>query len=178
MKSKSSEKVNGIELVAIARIVKPKGLKGEVVADLLTDFPDRFENLEEVIGIGPERRELSIQRYSFHKRRVVLKFEGVNTIEEAELLRNYEVCVLESDVVELEEGEYFDWELEGCRVLTAEKVEIGFVKELFRAGENLNLVVTGNEKDHMIPFVEAICTDVDIGAKVITVDLPEGLLEF
>ena len=84
----------------------------------------------------------------------------------------------ESDVVELEEGEYFDWELEGCRVVTAEEVEIGVVKELFRAGENLNLVVTGSEKDHMIPFVKAICTGVDIEAKVITVDLPEGLLEF
>ncbi|NNE65599.1 MAG: 16S rRNA processing protein RimM [Pyrinomonadaceae bacterium] len=166
------------DLVAVARIAKPKGLKGEVVADLLTDFPERFENLERVLAGENGERELGIERFSFHKSRIVLKFAGVDSIEEAETLRNLYLCVRESEVVALEEGEFYDWELEGCEVVTGDGDRIGRVKEIFRAGENVNLVVAGKEREHMIPFVEAICIEVDIDLKRIVVDLPEGLLEF
>lgn len=178
MKPDSNDTVPLEGLVAIARIVKPKGLKGEVVADILTDFPDRFENLESVLIGESADRHLVLERFSFHKNRVTLKFEGVDSIEDAEKLRELDVCVLESETVELEDDEYFDWDLQGCTVTTVDGAEIGTVKEVFRAGENINLVVAGTEKEHMIPFVEAICTEVDIENKKIFVVLPEGLLEF
>ena len=88
------------------------------------------------------------------------------------------MCVSEDETVGLEEDQYFDWELEGCEIKTISDESVGHVKEVFRAGENVNLVVSGKDKDHMIPFVKAICTDVDIDSKQIMVDLPEGLLEF
>lgn len=166
------------ELVAIARVIKPKGLKGEVVAELLTDFPSRFENLESVLINGARETSLDIEMFRFEKDRIVLKFGSIDSIEHAEQLRGAEICVNESDVVELEEGEYFDWELSGCIVESVKGDNLGVVKELFRAGENINLVVTGAEKDHMIPFVKAICTEVDIANKKILVDVPDGLLEF
>ncbi len=167
------------ELVAIAVVAKPRGLRGEVIANILTDFPGRFDNLTRVFGIdsGGNATELELERFFFQKNRVVLKFKEYNSIEEAETLRNLEICIPESEAVELEEDEFFDWELENCEVKTLEDQSIGRVKEVFRAGENVNLVVVNRDKNFMIPFVKAICPEVDIENKLIRVDLPEGLLE-
>ena len=168
------------ELVAIANIVRIRGLKGEVVADLLTDFPERFELLDGVIGIrqSGERFDLKIEKFWFQNGRVILKFLGFDTVESGETLRNVEICIPESDAVELDEGEYFDWELAGCKVETLDGVEIGVVKELMRTGGTELLVVKGETKEFLIPFAESICVEVDIENKLIKVDLPEGLLEF
>lgn len=168
------------DLVAVAKIARTRGIRGEVVADVLTDFPDRFENLETVIAVLPDggRRELKIEDFRFQKDRVLLIFEGINSIDAAEELRNAEICVPESEAVALEEGEYFDWQLEDCRVETVEGEKIGKVLEVMRTGGTEILVVEGAEKDFLIPFAEAICTEVDIENKLIRVDAPEGLLEF
>ncbi|MEQ1923758.1 MAG: ribosome maturation factor RimM [Pyrinomonadaceae bacterium] len=167
------------DLVAIARIAKPRGLKGEVIADILTDFPERFDGLKTVIAVMPDesRRELTLENHWFQSGRMVLKFVGVNSIEDGETLRNAEICVPETDAVELEEGEYFDWQLAGCRVVTVSGEEIGKVRELMRTGATEILVVEG-EKEYLIPFAEAICTEVDIENGVILIDPPDGLLEF
>lgn len=167
------------DLVAVARIAKPRGLKGELVADILTDFPERFDGLKTVIAVMPDesRRELTLENHWFQSGRMVLKFVGINSIEDGEMLRNAEICVPESDAVQLDEGEYFDWQLAGCRVVTVGGDEIGKVRELMRTGATEILVVDG-EKEYLIPFAEAICTEVDIENGVILIDPPEGLLEF
>lgn len=168
------------DLVAIANIVRTRGLKGEVVADMLTDFPERFESLVDVIGVreNGEWLELKIEKFWFQNDRVILKFVGFDTIESGETLRNVEICVPESDVVELDEDEYFDWELAGCKVETIEGTEIGEVRELMRTGGTELLVVAGGSKEYLIPFAETICVKVDIENKLIRIDPPEGLLEF
>ena len=167
-------------LVAIARIVKTRGLRGEVVADLLTDFPARFEGLENVtaVSVNGERRELIIENFWFQKDRIVLKFNGIDSIEEAEMLREAEICVDESEAVDLDEGEYFDWQVEGCEVETVEGERLGTIREVMRTGGTEILVVDGAEKEVMIPFAESICVEVDVERKRIVVDPPEGLLDF
>jgi 16S rRNA processing protein RimM len=167
------------DLVAVARIVKPRGLKGELAADLLTDFPERFEGLESVTAVMPDgaRCDLKIDGFWFQTGRVVFKFEGIDDPESAEALRNAEICIAESDAVELEEGEFFDWELAGCKVETIDGETLGTVKELMRTGGTEILVVAG-EREYLIPFAESICVDVDTDEKLIKVDPPEGLLEF
>jgi 16S rRNA processing protein RimM len=168
------------ELVAIAKIVRTRGLKGEVVAELLTDFPERFDGLETVTGVLPsgETRELKIEKFWFQKDRVILKFHGTDSIESAEVLRDAEVCVHESEAVELEEDEFFDWELEGCEVETTGGEKLGSVREIMRTGGTEVLLIDGAERELMIPFAESICTEVDVENKRILVDPPEGLLEF
>ena len=168
------------ELVAIARIVRPRGLRGELVGDLLTDFPERFEGLSTVIGVMPDgtRRDLIIEDSWFQKDRIILKFAGIESIEDAETLRDTEICVLESESVGLDEDEYFDWQLEGCEVRTIEGERIGTVREVMRTGGTENLVVDGDGREYLIPFAGSICTEVDVENKVIRVDPPEGLLEF
>ncbi len=164
----------------IAKIARSRGLRGEVVAELLTDFPQRFDGLEDVTAVLPsgERRGLKIESFFFQKGRIVLKFDGVNSIEEAEVLRDAEVCVGEAEAVELDEGEYFDWELEGCEAETVGGEKLGTVREVMRTGGTEVLLIDGAEKELMIPFAEAICIEVDIEGKRIVVDPPEGLLEF
>lgn len=168
------------DLVAIARVAKPRGLKGELVADVLTDFPERFEGLENVIGVfaNGEHRELKIENAWFQNGRVVLKFATVDSIEAADEFRNAEICINEAEAVELESDEYYDWQLEGCDVVTADGDLIGKVRGVMRTGGTENLVVDNDGRDVLMPFAEAICTEVDIEKKRIVVDPPEGLLEF
>ena len=167
------------ELVAIARIARPRGIRGELVAEILTDFPERFEGLENATAVfaSGDRRELKIQNAWFQNERIVLKFEGIESIEAGEELRGAEICVGESDAVELEEGEFFDWQLEGCTAVTVEGGTLGTVKEVMRTGGTEVLVIAG-EKEYLVPFAESICTEVDIENKRILIDPPEGLLEF
>ena len=168
------------ELVTIAKIVRPRGLRGEVVADLLTDFPDRFGELEDVIGVREDgtRSDLKIEDFWFQKDRIVLRFAGIASIDEAERLRDVEICVPESDVAELEHDEFFDWQLAGCAVESVNGERIGTVREIMRTGGTEVLVVENAGKEYLIPFAESICTEVDVEKQRIVVDPPEGLLEF
>jgi len=169
--------------VAIAFTVRPRGLRGELVADMLTDFPERFEGLKKVTLVKPDGKteELKIEEFWFQKNRVVLKFAGVDSVEAAQALVGRQVCVPESEAVHLEEGEFYDWELEGCAVSTLEGKRLGLVREVMRTSGTELLVVTDGEekgKDHLIPFAETICVEVDIENKIIRIDPPDGLLEF
>jgi 16S rRNA processing protein RimM len=176
----STDPINSSDLVAIARVSKTRGLRGEVVAELLTDFPERFDGLVDVLGIMPDGRrvDLKIERYFFQKGRIVLKFAGYNSIEEGENLRNAEISVPESQAVVLETDEFFDWQLEGCRVETLDGEVIGTVRELLRTGGTEVLIVAGADKEFMIPFAESICVEMDVEDKRIRIDPPDGLLEF
>ena len=168
------------DLVAVARVVRPRGLKGEVMAEMLTDFPERFDGLEKVTAVLPDasRLELKIEDHWFQNERLVLKFADHDSIESAELLRDAEICIAESEAVDLDEDEFFDWQLEGCRVETVDGETIGSVREVQRTGGTENLLVDGESKTYLIPFAESICVEVDVNKKLITIDPPEGLLEF
>ena len=171
------------ELVAIARLTRTRGLRGELVAEILTDFPERFEETGTVFAVksNGERAELKLEKHWFQKDRVVLKFAGIDSIEAAQEFINSEICIPESEAVELEEDEFFDWELIGCKVETIEGEQIGTVREVMRTGGTEILVVDSaadEKKDFLIPFANDICVETDVENKLIRVDLPEGLLEF
>lgn len=172
--------MNSTNLVAIAKLVRSRGLRGEVVGDVLTDFPERFDDLKRVAIVYPngEVSEIEIEKFWFQKNRIVLKFAGFDSIETAETLRGSEICVAETETVELEDDEFFDWELIDCSVETVAGERIGTVREVMRTGGTEILVVAGDAKEYLIPFAETICTEVDIEKKLIKIDAPEGLLDF
>jgi len=120
---------------------------------------------------------LKIENAWFQNERVVLKFASVDSVEDAEQLRNTEICVKESEAIELESDEYYDWQLAGCDVVTDGGKDLGKVREVMRTGGNENLVVEG-EKEYLVPFVSSICVEVDVEKKRIVIDPPDGLLEF
>lgn len=170
------------DLVMVAHAVKTRGLRGELVAELLTDFPERFEGLENLIAVAPDgkRMVVKLEEHWLQSGRIILKFAGYDSIEEASALVGYGFAVPESERVELPEDEYYDWELVGCRVESIEGEEIGRVREVMRTGGN-DLLVVDNEakgREHLIPLAETICIEIDVKKKLIRVDAPEGLLEF
>src|SRR5882672_5108954 len=87
--------------VIVARAVRPRGLKGEIVAEMLTDFPDRFERISRFFATSPKGETISIEleRFSFYKDRVILKLVGCDSIEAASALVGYEFAVPESERV-------------------------------------------------------------------------------
>lgn len=167
------------ELVVIARAVKPRGLKGEIVAELLTDFPERFEDVDELVLVSPqgERTTKRLEDYWFQNDRVVLKISGYDDVDTAKELVGFEFAVPESERVQLPADHYYDWELEGCTV-TAGDESIGEVKSVLRTGGAEILVVTGDGgMERMIPLVDSIVVEIDPERKTIVVDPPEGLLD-
>ena len=167
------------ELVVVARAVRPRGLKGEIVAELLTDFPERFEEIEELVAVSPggERSTKRLEDYWFQNDRVILKFAGYDDVETAKQLVGFEFAVPESERVPLPEDHYYDWELEGCTVNIGDE-SIGQVSSVLKTGGAEILVVTDQSgKERLIPLADSIVVAVDAAKKMIVVDPPEGLLD-
>jgi 16S rRNA processing protein RimM len=167
-------------LVVIAHATRTRGLKGEVVADLLTDFPERFQGLSRLFAIAPggEPWAIQLENHWFQKDRVVLKFAGYDTVEAAGALIGIDFAVPESESVQLAEDQYYDWELEGCRVETIAGDQIGIVKGVMRTGGvHLLVVAIEEQKDSLIPMVNSIIVSLDMEKELIVIDPPEGLLE-
>lgn len=173
------EQAGSDDLIVIARAVRTHGLKGEVVAELLTDFPERFEEVDELVVVSQsgERKPGKLEDYWFQKNRVVLKLADYDDIEQAKELIGSDFAVLESERVALEQDEYYDWELEGCTVKVGNE-SIGEVRSVLRTGGAEILVVSDQSgKEQLVPLAAPIVVEVDVAAKTIVIDPPEGLLE-
>ncbi|HJP94524.1 MAG TPA: ribosome maturation factor RimM [Pyrinomonadaceae bacterium] len=173
------EDAGSSELVVIARAVKPRGLKGEIVAELLTDFPDRFEVVEELVLVSPsgERKAATLENYWFQKDRVVLKLADYDDVEAAKKLVGFDFAVPEAERVPLPADHYYDWELEGCTVKAGDE-SIGKVQSVIRTGGTEILEIADeNGKQRLIPLVDSIVVEIDAAGKTIVVDPPEGLLD-
>jgi 16S rRNA processing protein RimM len=168
------------ELISIARIVRPQGRRGEVIADLLTDFPDRFAGLREIKFRRPSG-EISIVRLEsswLHQGRIVLKIAGCDNIDQAEEFRDTLIQVSRDQLVELPVDTYYDFDLIDCEVVTADATRVGRVISVQRYGAAPLLVVVDDEKcERLIPFTLSICIVIDVAHKRIVINPPEGLLE-
>ena len=171
--------------VTLARILRPRGLKGEVAAEILTDFPDRLPRLREVWltdGVRPPRL-IALRSCWLSQARggqVIFHFEGVDSITAAEPLRGLEVQVPLADRVPLPPGRYYVSDLIGCEVFE-QGVRLGSVRDVQFTGEDVSgtpvLVVDTPQGDLLIPLADEICTHIDTAARHIEVALPEGLRE-
>jgi 16S rRNA processing protein RimM len=164
----------------------PQGRRGEVLAELHTDFPDRFEQRRTLWALAEDgsRRELQLEEHWFHKGGVVLKFAGVDSINDAETLAKLELQIPAEQRAELEEGAAFVSELVGCEFWTVSGGEpelLGTVKDLqFGAGEAPLLVIRrkiGSTEDLLVPYAAEFVRSVDLQRRRIEMQLPEGLLE-
>ena len=168
-------------LVVIARAVKTRGLKGEIVAEILTDFPERFEKVRRLTAISPrgERKIVELESHWFQKDRVILKLIDIDTIESAESLIGFDFAVAETERVPLPESHYYDWELEGCEVSTSDHRLLGKVTSIMRTGGVELLVVTDTDagRDYLLPMAQPIIRHIDPAGRTIVVDPPEGLLD-
>ena len=157
----------------------PQGRCGEVAAELHTSFPECFAERQEFSGLAVDgsRRDLRLEEHWFHKGNVILKFAGVESISDAERLAGMELQIPEEQRAELEAGSAYVSELVGCTVMNGETL-VGTVADVqFGAGEAPLLVVKQGGEEFLVPYAEAFLRNVDVAARRIEVELPEGLLE-
>ena len=168
------------DLIVVAQIVKVRGLRGEVVADLLTDFPERFAALTSLIAVAPDgqTRSLQIEEQWFHGNRLVLKFVGFDRIEEAKELVGCHLAIPAADRVQLPQATFYEWELIGARVVTVAGAPVGVVQNIMRTGGvELLSVLDDAGRDRLVPMAADIVVEIDKDQKLIRIDPPEGLLD-
>jgi 16S rRNA processing protein RimM len=165
--------------VTIARIVRTRGNRGEVLVELHTDFPERFRGLREVwLEFADGRRErLALARAWDHQGRMVLHFEGVNSITAAEALVGAWVQVDSGEAVAPAEGQFFNHDLVGCEVRDLSGKLLGSVADVLHISGNNLLIVSGPQGEIMIPAAAGFCVEISIERQQIVVDLPEGLVD-
>ena len=168
--------------MAIARVVKPQGRRGEVAAEILTDFPARFDSLRHVFLERPDHQpDSAVLESAFaHKGRIILKFAGIDSIDEANRLRRLHVLIRHEDRRELPAHHYYISDLVGCRVVTEHEGhrELGTVTEVEpTGGVDLLHVRRPGGRELLIPLAEAVCTRIDPEGKLIVVQPPEALLD-
>ena len=169
------------DFITLARVVKTQGRHGEVAAEIHTDVPDRFATGMKLFALGQAndaRRELEIEELWPHKGLLVLKFAGIDSISDAEVLIGSELQVPSAERAVLEPGWTYVSDLVGCTVFDHGR-EVGRLEDVqLGAGEAPLLIVanrTGKKFD--IPFAEAYLEGVDITRRQVRMNLPEGMLE-
>ena len=174
----------------LAILVRPHGRRGELLADILTDFPERFSERRRLFLIPPPRigtaaREILLESFWFLRNRLLLKLEGIDSINDAETLRGYQVAIPAAERTALDDGSVYIADLIGCQLadLNQGGAEIGEVVDVDRGSSNTDLLVLrrpgkrGPDSEALIPFVQDYLVRLDLAARRIEMRVPEGLLD-
>ncbi len=166
--------------LTLARVLRPWGRRGQVAAQILTDFPQRLTAMREAWlsdGRNPPRR-VAIASCRVHLGQAIFHFAGVESITDAERLRGLEVQVPLAERAPIAPGRHYINDLVGCAVWEqGAAASLGTVQEVQRAGESSLLVVATSQGELLVPLAAEICVRIDTATRRIEVRLPEGLLE-
>ena len=167
------------EMPVVGLIVRPHGNKGGVVVRSETDFgPDRFQPGARLWWRpGEAPAEVAIVDSREHAGRWIVRFEGVTTIDEAEALRGRELRIPAAALRPLDAHRFYVHDLVGCRVETVRGDVLGQVDRVELASGTPLLVVASRAGEVLVPLADPICRRIDVGAKVIAIDPPAGLIE-
>lgn len=162
----------------IGQIVNTFGIKGMVKIKPFTDDINRFDKLKKIyIKNKDGKKEYQIQEVKYHKNMVLMKLEGIDTVEQADLLRQSYLLVNRDDEEPLEEGVYYIVDLIGLEVYTDEGVLLGNVDDIFNTGSNdIYVVKDGKGKQILLPGIPDVIKAVDLEEGKITVHLIPGLV--
>ncbi len=172
------ENTAGEELVAVGKIVRARGIRGEVVVIPLTDFPERFEARASILIELPASEtatEYEIAAVRANKSQLLLQFKGVETRDEAEKLVGAYLCVRQDEVVELPADNYYQFELVGMTVVTEDGVTLGELVEVMPFPANDVWRVEG-KNEILIPAIKEVVRNVDREAGKITIFPMPGLI--
>jgi 16S rRNA processing protein RimM len=167
------------DMAVVGRIARPHGIRGQVVVNAETDFPEeRFRPGSELfVGRNGGVEPLTLTAARFHAGRPIIGIAGVESIEEAQRLAGLELRVPAERLLDLPAGTFYRHDLVGCRVETLAGQAIGVVKDVEGTLEASRLVVASGGDEILIPLNLAICTRIDAVGKRIVIEPPEGLLE-
>lgn len=185
MSSKSSKTDGGAavredlpETVAVGRVLRPHGVRGEVVVEVLSDVPARFQKGSRLTGVreGVAKMPLTVAASRVHKTGAVVRFEGYEDRDRAGELRGLDLEIPRAEVPKARRGTYYQFELLGC-LCRDRGEELGRVVEVVEDGGGVMLIVEGEGRRVPVPFVKELLKKVDVARGVIDLKLPEGLLE-
>lgn len=170
--------------VSVARLIRPQGRRGEILSEILTDFPERFAEMQEAfLARGTSApTPIKIEQSWLHKGRIVLKLAQVDSISAAELLRGAEIVLPADKRMPLEPGAAYIGDLIGCRLIDHGQPghpAVGIVQDVMQQSATTDLlVVLGNDgAEHWIPFAQAYLVRMDLEGRSLEMNLPAGLLE-
>ncbi|MGB8455359.1 MAG: ribosome maturation factor RimM [Anaerocolumna sp.] len=154
------------------------GIRGEVKVFPTTDDVNRFKELKKVImDKGDEYIELEIEGVKFFKQQAILKFKGIDNINEIEKYKGKDLLVTRESAVPLEKDEYFIYDMIGSKVITDEELELGELTEVMSTGANdVYVVKTKEGKEILLPSIKECILDVDVTSKLIKVHVLPGLI--
>lgn len=151
------------------------GLRGEIIMDLHTDFPERFQSGRKLF-VGEEHKPMTLSNARPHAKGMLVKFKGVETPEDAGLLRNQWVYIRSTDVPSLPEGKLYQHELFGFRVVDENGDSLGDLVEIIETGANDVYVVRDESgKEILLPAIPSVVLETDPSRRVMRVHLLEGL---
>lgn len=162
----------------IGQIVNTFGIKGMVKVVPFTDDIRRFDNLKQVyIESKNSKKEYQIEEAKYHKNMVLIKFKGIDKLEDAENLKNYYLKIDRKDAIPLKENSYYIVDLLGLEVYTDENIFLGKLDDIFNTGSNDIYVVKDEKgKQILLPAISDVIKKVDIENKKIIVHLLNGLV--
>lgn len=165
------------ELLQVGVITTTHGVRGEVKVFPTTDDPARFKKLKDVIlDNGKVKKDLEIENVKFFKNMVILKFKGLDNINDVERFRQAKLFVTRENAVELEEDEYFIADLIGIKVTSDGGEELGIIKDVLQTGANdVYVIAKENTPDLLVPAIHDCVLAVDVEAQTMTVHLLDGL---
>ena len=164
--------------IGIGRVLRARGIRGELIAELDSSDPRRAEKLGKVLlEKGGESRFFHVESTWQHNGRPILKLAGIDSMTAAEELAGSELLVEESEQLRPAEGEYSHAELAGCEVWSGPD-RVGVVRGVEEYGGPPLLQVDAEDgREILIPFTRSICKVIDVAEKIIRVEAPEGLLD-
>ncbi len=167
------------DLLRVGVIANTHGIRGEVKVFPTTDEKERFKDLKKVIlDTGKEQKVLEIQSVRFFKNLVILKFKGIDNINDIEMYKGKDLLVTREDAVPLEEGEYFIADLLDLDVYSDEDEKIGVLYDVMQTGANdVYVVKTEEGKEILLPAIDECILDIDLEESRMTVHIMEGLLD-
>lgn len=164
------------DFVSIAHLLAPYGLKGEVRAFPLSDFPERYHGLKRVF-VGKEKKELNIEYFRWYNKYLLLKFEGIDTREEAQKLRDLALYVPVSEVWQLPQDFYYVFQLIGLKVYDEKYGFLGELREVETTGANDVYLIEYEGKTICIPALRSVVKKIDLEQNTMEVSLPPGLID-
>jgi 16S rRNA processing protein RimM len=165
------------DLLQVGAIIKAHGVRGEVKVFPTTDDPARFKDLKTVLlDTGKEKRELEITGVKFFKNLVILKFKGLDSMNDVENLRQAKLFVTRENAVELSENEYFIADLIGLKAVSDEGEALGEISDVLQTGANDVYVISREgTADLLVPAIKECILNVDIASGEMKVHLLQGL---
>lgn len=159
-------------------ITNTHGIKGEVKVFPTTDDVNRFKKLKQItLDTGKEHIELEVEGVKFFKQLVILKFKGIDNINEIEKYKGKDLLVTRENAVKLNKDEYFVYDIIGSTVITDTEEELGELVEVLATGANDVYVVKAKDgKEILLPSIKECILDVDVENKIIKVHIMPGLL--